>query len=1113
MQATLLLGFLLLSPGLLSCGGVPALSIEQRMDSFEDRIVERTQDEDWEAVLVLIGQMAALDRSHPKPFKQLVLMQRSRQALGETASLMDQLGFSPGPGRLFAQGMLAYLRDALPEARERFSEGLEVYEAMGHRAGQAACHNGLGRIASRTRHLEEALAEFEAALPLLENLGDRRGIADVHGNLARVERKRGLPEVALRHQRDNLAVRVLLGDLAGQIRSWSEIAACLEESGDPPGAREAYEQVVHLQEKSGDVPGQIGSLRQLARMDLEQGLRVAAVQQLEEALALARAFPQSRVLAAVSRQLGETYGEVGRTVQGRALLEEAIVIYGHIQRGRDEAATRISLGRAVLRLGDLGVARTIFRRALEEAETLNDSTLVARADIALGNLELAAGHVPRALSLHEHALRLYQENGNRSGQQIALQNLGVVYFSLADTRRGLDYMRDALERAVALDDPVAIARGHHNLGVLLGEAGLVAEALPELQEAVSLRSALPGGQHAALSRANLAELHMRLGRVDQEVAGLLDGALHGFEDLGDLRGEAYAWNLLGEFLLARGKTAESRSAHENALELVQGGLSPPQTWRAHAGMAAALEALGRLDEAYHESLRALAAIEAMRAGLVIDIFKIRFFAGQIHHYEKALSLLLARIVPGQIARSFHLAERAHARALVELLAESGAGLRGTLDEVLLERQRRILARVSAGGVALAAALDAAGRKAAREAINDAQEDLGKLELEIRARAPRYAGIVYPQPARLEQIQREVLGPGEILLEYFMGQDEAWLWLVEKENARVFPLAHPDTIRADVAKFMSAIEASSGELGGDQSVRTAAARVALHILPPVPLPPGSRLLVVPDGPLHHIPFSALPLGAGLLVEGHEVVIVPSATALKLMRADLPPSSGHGFLGIADPQPIAAGSRFPRLTHSRREVETIAALFPSAASTILAGEKATKAGLNALTLSRYRYLHFATHGWLDPQDLMHSGLRLTPGADGPGTALLSLDEILTLRLSAELVVLSACRSGEGEFLQGEGLVSLTRGFLYAGARAVVVSLWNVDDSSTADFMALFYRGIRAGKPPAMALRLAKEAFRGSGRRGRQEVRRWAPFVLVGDPGYPQAGVNPVGIATTE
>ncbi|MCZ6649312.1 MAG: CHAT domain-containing protein, partial [Acidobacteria bacterium] len=987
------------------------------------------------------------------------------------------------------------------------------YVSLGHLAGQAACHNGLGMTASRSRHLKEALVEFEAALPLLEKLSDRRGVADVHGNLARIERKRGLPAAALRHQRDNLAVRVLLGDLAGQIRSWAEIAACLEESGDPAGARDAYEQAAQLQDRSGDVPGQIGSMRKLARMDLEQGLRAAAVVRLEEALVLARAFPKSGVLATVLRQLGEAYGEVGRIPEGRALLEEAIAIYKHLQRGRDTMTTRISLGRSVLRMGDLGVARTILQRALDEAEMLNDPTLVAIADTVLGNLELAAGHVPRALSLHEHALQLYEENGNRSGQQIALQNLGVAYFTLADTRRGLGYMRDALKRAVALDDPVAIARGHHNLGVLLGEAGRLEEALPELEQAVSLRTALPGLHNAALSRANLAELRLRLGRADQEVASLLDGALHGFEELGDLRGEAYAWNLKGELLLSRGEISESRAAHGRALDLVEAGLSPPQTWRAHAGLAAAFKALGRLDEAYAEALLALDAIEAMRAGLDIDIFKIRFLAGQIHHYEMALNLLLTRIGPGEAAASFHLAERAHARALVELLAESGAGLRGTLDKTLMERQRRILARVSAGGVALAAASELAARTAARQEINEAQEELEKLELEIRARAPRYAGIVYPQPARLEEIQKDVLRPGEILLEYFLGEDEAWLWLVGRESAQVVPLVHPDTIRADVAEFLSAIEASAGDLGGDRPARAAAARVALDILPPVPLPVGTRLLVVPDGPLHHIPFSALPLAGSFLVEKYEVAIVPSATALKLIRASPPSASGHGFLGIADPLPVAGETTFPRLAHSRREVDTIAELFPSSARTVLAGESATKAGLHALTLSSYGYIHFATHGWLDPQDRMHSGLRLTPGADGAGSALLSLDEILTLRLSADLVVLSACRSGEGEFLQGEGLVSLTRGFLYAGARAVVVSLWNVDDSSTADFMARLYEEIGEGHPPATALRLAKEGFRNSQRRGRQEIRRWAPFVLVGDPGYPDAGVNPAGAATTE
>jgi CHAT domain-containing protein len=174
-------------------------------------------------------------------------------------------------------------------------------------------------------------------------------------------------------------------------------------------------------------------------------------------------------------------------------------------------------------------------------------------------------------------------------------------------------------------------------------------------------------------------------------------------------------------------------------------------------------------------------------------------------------------------------------------------------------------------------------------------------------------------------------------------------------------------------------------------------------------------------------------------------------------------------------------------------------------MLLGPDATKAKLRALDLERYRFVHFATHGWLFGDDASRSGLTLTADSDDAGSALLSREDVVGLRLGSDVVVLSACRSGEGELLRGEGLVGLTRSFLYAGTRSVLVSLWNVGDQSTVDFMTEFYRGMKAGETAAAALRRAKLSFLESERAARRAVRHWAPFILVGNPAPARGAVN--------
>jgi CHAT domain-containing protein len=214
----------------------------------------------------------------------------------------------------------------------------------------------------------------------------------------------------------------------------------------------------------------------------------------------------------------------------------------------------------------------------------------------------------------------------------------------------------------------------------------------------------------------------------------------------------------------------------------------------------------------------------------------------------------------------------------------------------------------------------------------------------------------------------------------------------------------------------------------------------------------------------------------------------------MREQTPPS-GNEFLGIADPRPVVGN--WPDLPHARDEVQRIAELFDPAGRTVLVAEAASKSRLRALDLHRFGFIHFATHGWMDGSDLRQTGLVLSANEERAGAGLLALDEVLDLSLSARTVVLSACRSGLGEPLRGEGLIGLTGGFLYAGADSVLVSLWNVEDRATSDLMLRFYRGIRGGSDPAAALRQAKLELINVDRRSRGGVHQWAPFVFVGAP----------------
>jgi CHAT domain-containing protein len=295
----------------------------------------------------------------------------------------------------------------------------------------------------------------------------------------------------------------------------------------------------------------------------------------------------------------------------------------------------------------------------------------------------------------------------------------------------------------------------------------------------------------------------------------------------------------------------------------------------------------------------------------------------------------------------------------------------------------------------------------------------------------------------------------------------------------------------------------------------------------------RLLVVPDGALQYVPFAALPdprrTGGAPLVLAHEIVTIPSATALAVLRRDLDRGARapKALAVVADPVftrddprlagvpaaatvvASAAGPRsraveegvgageIPRLEFSRREAQTIAQLVPAADLLQALDFDANRSTLMGGSLGDYRIVHIATHGFLNGSNPALSGLLLSKvDAKGqPRDGLVLSHEIYGMNLSADLVVLSACRTGLGKDVRGEGIIGLTRGFMYAGARRVVVSLWSVDDQATAELMGRFYESmLRGRRPPAAALRTAQVAMWNEGKY--RFPYYWAAFVVQGE-----------------
>jgi hypothetical protein len=379
-------------------------------------------------------------------------------------------------------------------------------------------------------------------------------------------------------------------------------------------------------------------------------------------------------------------------------------------------------------------------------------------------------------------------------------------------------------------------------------------------------------------------------------------------------------------------------------------------------------------------------------------------------------------------------------------------------------------------------------------IRARENELTELMRRLERRNARLGALACGETATLGEARGE-LPAGATLVEYFLSPRGAWAFVLDGDARAVrLPVSLPEvTNRVGRLRFhlekgcygraYTGARAQAWREATDHHLRFLAER----LWDPLGVGEG-RVVVVPHGPLHSLPFAALPLGDGSrVVDRHVLSHLPSASARRYFTAsaaDAPPPADEERRPKRDIRVLAVEVTDERIPEARREVDEVRRTFRR--GTTLRGRKATAERFRR-TVREADVVHVATHGLFRGDDPAFSALRFADGW-------MSLPEIYGLRLPAKLVCLSACQSGRNWVGGGDELVGLTRGFLHAGAGSLLVSLWPVDDGSTADLMIRFYRGLRQGGVVDETLRDAMRELR----REHAHPYYWSPFVLVGGAG---------------
>ncbi|MBV9925737.1 MAG: CHAT domain-containing protein [Acidobacteria bacterium] len=817
--------------------------------------------------------------------------------------------------------------------------------------------------------------------------------------------------------------------------------------------------------------------------------------------------------------------EAQNTAQGRAeavaKYEEEAALLRDAGDHNDEAAALIRAGRLRVQLAQYQKALDAFNHALSVAREANyrQGQLEAQGNMATVYGEL--GDTQKALELNRQMLPLARELGALDDEGSILVNIGLVYENdLHDTKTALENYNQALQIFQEVGDRIREGVALGNIGSAYKRDNDFPRALDYLQRSLALRRETKNRQGEAATLNNIGATYQAMGEYQKalDYFAQSNAIVH---TVGYRRGEAVTLLSMAEVLDGLGRTAE---------------------------------ALGKVESA-------IGIVESMRSDLVGDEDRSSFFASSGAYYDLYIELLtkLQRqdASRGYEAAALQASERAHARSLLDQLNEVRVNLRQDVDPALLKEERQVQQQVNAATLARweleREAHTAEQLAASQKKVDDLLASYQELEGRIRASSPRYAALTRPQLLGLAEIQKQVLDPDTLLLEYSLGRDGGRLWVIAPDSAASFalpPRADIEkaargyyellTARAQHLKFETPEEKRARVAQADAQLPKAAAELSRQLLGSAAALLGSkRLLVVSDGALHLVPFAALPdpsEPSRPLVFKHEIVNVPSASALAELRrgARGRPAVSKTLAVLADPvfekqdervkallsgsaaaapaEPAeeltraareagvsGEGGAIPRLPYTRREANAIAALIPAQEREEALDFDASRATATSEGLGQYRFIHFATHGLLNNEHPELSGVVLSL-VDRQGRAqdgFLRASEIFRLRLPVELVVLSGCRTGLGKETRGEGLVGLTQGFLYAGASRVIVSLWDVNDAATAELMARFYKAM-LGKEhlsPAAALRAAQISV-WQDERWRSPYY-WSAFVLQGEP----------------
>ena len=823
--------------------------------------------------------------------------------------------------------------------------------------------------------------------------------------------------------------------------------------------------------------------------------------------------------------MGGSYDVLGDLPQAQSFYQQALDLARNVHASSAEASILNNIGKIYHDQGEWQNALDYYQQALAIFRALGERR---REAILLNNIGVVydrLGDAQTGLGYLQQTLPLRRAISDKAGEADTLKNIGYSYALLGQAEPALKSYGEALALQTAVGDKRTEAGTLDYLGRTYADSGKLDLALASAQRALELRRATHDRRGEALSLANTGNA-FRLLQKPQQAVDAEQQALAIYRAIGDRRGLVEALEVLARAERDLGQLEAARAHIEEALSLVE------EQRQKVSGQDLRVSYFALSHDSY---------------SFYIELLM------QFHRRSPAQGFDRLALEASERARARGLLE-----LLTEARVDIHQGVAPELAEQERDIERARAAKSERLTQSLGRAQTSPELEQLKSEAADLERRYQEIRAAIRKNSPQYAAVTQPHPLHVNEIQEQLLDRDTVLLEYWLGERASYAWTLDREGGlhsyELPPRQEIDDAAREIYRMITSRPSARGAVPPKQW-RASAQRLSRMVLARVAESiRGKRLLVVPDGGLQYVPFAMLPMPGATaerdrpLIAEHEIITLPSASILAAQRAELAgrQPAPRQVAVLADPvfnasdvrvhsavrgdarQKVPGGQNpgagahddaarilfhpaarnpngnvssvtayIPRLPFTRKEAQQILAVSSGSSNLEALDFKASRAMVLGKELSHYRYVHFATHGYLDSDQPELSAIVLSL-VDESGRAqdgFLRVHDIYNLKLPAEVVVLSACETGLGKEIKGEGLVGLTRGFMYAGAARVVVSLWSVSDQATAELMSAFYAGLlKQHQRPAAALRAAQLQML-QGKRW-DSPYYWAGFIIQGD-----------------